>query len=363
MWRTVMDNETTTVKRAAKIMLSALATCGLLLGLGLGCSATNDNATASGAGGSDTVGVGGGGGGGGGEAGQGGVVNTVTVGSGGAQSGCEKVDFLFVVDNSVSMADQQAALIASFPNFISTIQNTLSATSDYHIMVVDTDAETRCTAEGCANPDTFAQQLCTQPVAGYACNTMFEACDTTLGAGVVHPAGKGASNKPCDVFGGNRYAVEGDPDLASTFGCLAMVGLAGHPTERPMDAMVAALAAPINDAAGCNQGFLRDDAILVITFMSDDPFYEDSGTPQDWYDAVVAAKKGNKDAVAVLGFTPNFAGCGPPKSMDKGKHWSEFVALWGDRGLEVSVCEPDFAPYFTESVKIIDEACDNFEPK
>ncbi len=232
-----------------------------------------------------------------------------------------------------------------------------------YIMVVDTDAETRCTPEGCAVPDTFAQELCTQPVGGYACNTAFEACDSVLGAGVVHPAGKGASNKPCSVYGGNRYAVEGDPDLAGTFECLAMVGLAGHPTERPMDAMVAALSEPLLADDGCNDGFLRDDAILVITFMSDDPFYEDSGTPQDWYNAVVAAKKGNKDAVAVLGFTPTAEGCGPAKSLDKGKHWAEFIGLWGDRGLEVSVCEPDFAPYFTESVKIIDEACDNFDPK
>jgi len=329
--------------------------------LGGGCSATN--AVNDGGGGIEELVGTGGSGATGGAGGQGGSEVTVTVGTGGAESGCEKVDFLFVVDNSISMADQQAALVASFPSFINTIQSTLSATSDYHIMVVDTDAETRCTPQGCSAPDTFAQQLCTQPVGGYACNTTFDACDSVLGAGVVHPAGKGASNKPCNVYGGNRYAVEGDPDLAGTFECLAMVGLAGHPTERPMDAMVAALSQPLVADDGCNDGFLRDDAILVITFMSDDPLYEDSGTPQDWYNAVVAAKKGNKDAVAVLGFTPAAEGCGPAKSLDKGKHWSEFIALWGERGLEASVCEPDFAPYFTESVKIIDEACDNFDPK
>ena len=55
------------------------------------------------------------------------------------QMGCEKIDFLFVIDNSGLMDDEQANLVASFPNFISTIQNTLMA-QDYHIMAVDTDA-------------------------------------------------------------------------------------------------------------------------------------------------------------------------------------------------------------------------------
>jgi len=322
----------------------------------VGCSATQPLDDGLGSDPVDVTGVGGAGG----ATGQGGTEVTIAVGAGGGSSGCDKVDFLFVVDNSVSMSDQQAALVASFPDFINTIQSTLSATSDYHVMVVDTDAETRCSPAGCATPDVQAQQLCIQPVGGYACNTTFEACDNTLGAGVVHPAGKGASNQPCDVYGGNRYAVEGDPDLAGTFGCMATVGLAGHPTERPMDAMVAALSEPLIQAGGCNEDFLRDDAILVITFMSDDPYYEDSGTPQDWYDAVVAAKNGNEDAVAVLGFTPAAEGCGPDKGTGEGEHWSEFISMWGDYGLEVSVCEPDFGPYFAESVTIIDEACDNF---
>ena len=38
--------------------------------------------------------------------------------------GCQKADFLFIVDNSGSMQDEQNNLIASFPGFISTIQDT-----------------------------------------------------------------------------------------------------------------------------------------------------------------------------------------------------------------------------------------------
>ncbi len=284
---------------------------------------------------------------------------SLTTGSGGASTGCEKVDFVFIVDNSVSMAEQQAALIKSFPSFISTIQSTIKAGSDYHIMVVDTDAETRCTPANCKSGAMNAKDLCINTSdGGYACKTSFEKCDSVLGAGVVHAAGEGASNQDCMLEGGQRYIVEAEADKEAAFSCIAKVGLAGHPQERPMDAMVASLAADINAPDGCNAGFLREDAILVLTFISDDPNYEDEGTPQDWYDAVVAAKGGNAEAVAVLGFTPAFQGCATKPGA--GDHWSEFIALWGDRGLEASVCEDDYGAPFTEAVKIIDETCDEF---
>src|SRR5262249_43211965 len=58
----------------------------------------------------------------------------------GKPDGCDKIDFLFVVDNSGSMAEEQASLVASFPGFIATIADTVAAT-DFHVMVVDTDEE------------------------------------------------------------------------------------------------------------------------------------------------------------------------------------------------------------------------------
>src|SRR5688500_8456562 len=39
-------------------------------------------------------------------------------GSGGMDEGCQKVDFLFVIDNSASMEDEQDALIEAFPGFM-----------------------------------------------------------------------------------------------------------------------------------------------------------------------------------------------------------------------------------------------------
>lgn len=280
-------------------------------------------------------------------------------GSGGEpEMGCQAVDFLFVIDNSVSMQNEQEALIGAFPGFMAAIESALAVGSDYHVLVTDTDAWGRCDT---ANPWEGARpnhSTCND----YIEQTVFDECDRTLGAGVVHPAGEAATNALCQPQGGNRYIVAGEPNLADTFACMATVGLAGHPSERPMDAMEAALEPGINQADGCNAGFLRDDALLVVTFVSDDPNYEDAGEPQDWYDAVVAAKNGDPGGVVVLGLTPDWAGC--QSGSPKGSHWSEFVSMWNDNGLHGNVCSSaeDYVVFFEAAVSTIAQACDVFEP-
>jgi hypothetical protein len=256
--------------------------------------------------------------------------------------GCQAVDFMFVIDNSISMQDQQNALKAAFPDFIDTITNTLP-TTDYHIMVVDTDAEGRCA------PGTCTHSTC-QAADQYACGNQFVACDTIRGAGVTHPAGEGATNAPCVLQGGNRYIVEGQPDLATTFECIASVGLAGNSSERPLDGMVEAVSPALQAGGGCNDGFLRDDAILVVTFLSDDPNVEDQNTAQTAYDAIVAAKNGNADAIVMLGLIP--AGQ---------SHWTDFIGMFGVRGIEGPIASNDYNQFFLDAVAIIEDTCLDFE--
>ena len=54
--------------------------------------------------------------------------------------GCDKIDFLFVVNNTPSMAAEQQKLIAAFPDFFAALQAEVQPAADAHIMVVDTDA-------------------------------------------------------------------------------------------------------------------------------------------------------------------------------------------------------------------------------
>ena len=289
---------------------------------------------------------------------EGGVVFDLPAGGDtGMVMGCRNVDFLFVIDNSVSMEDNQAALVGAFPGFMAAIEQTLDPASEFQILITDTDEWGRCNT---ANPwmgHSPTHSTCN----AYIESTVFDECDRVRGAGVDHPAGEYSSNEACTFASGRRYIDSSEPDLVDAFSCAATVGTAGHPSERPMESMVAALEPAINAAGGCNDGFLRDDALLVITFLSDDPHKMDNGQPQDWYDAVVEAKGGDATAVVVLGLTPAWAGC---LGTDAQQHWVDFIELWGEQGLHGNICgsAAEYVTFFESAVSTIDEACDNFQP-
>ncbi len=305
--------------------------------------------------------------------------------------GCDKVDFLFVVDNSGSMADEQQALIDSFPQFISAIDARIGASQDFQVMVVDVDAwvfgecPPACTeAAACDATASCGVTLeCGYPCAlrdlcedgAYVCNqTQPDSCEDVLGAGVVHPRGRGASATECDFATGARYMTAAEPDLAGAFGCAARVGTGSTAdTEQPMDAMVRALATE-GDAAACNAGFLRDDAILVVTFITDedDDPTDSTGSPAGWHDALVDAKHGDADAVVVLGlFGDNDQPGGLCTALshdfatgaEPAPRLRAFVEMWGERGHVGSVCAEDYAPFFSAAVDTIGQACDDFVPQ
>jgi hypothetical protein len=293
-------------------------------------------------------------------------------------TGCDKVDFLFVIDNSGSMSDEQSNLIASFDGFIGAIQNTLEA-QDYHVMVVSTDAggsggySVTCTNGVCSCTPVPAccEQVCnglSDSCNGFACDDLPGGeCETTLGAGKIFEE-DGTSCLPED---GPRYMTQAEPDLAGTFSCAAHVCTYGDGNERPMEAMLEATSPALNAMDACNDGFVRDDAILVVTFITDEEdAMKSPGDPQDWYDGLLANKGGDPDAVAVLGLFGDGdlpGGECPPLTDDVGAEPSPrlraFVELFGDRGVAGSVCADDFIPFFLEAVDVVDFTCDEFRPE
>lgn len=295
----------------------------------------------------------------------------------GPTDGCSKVDFLFVIDNSISMGDEQQNLATSFPNFIQTIQD--DVVSDYHVMVIDTDGEDKwdeelveCIEDDC--PGEPADELCgiLPPENTWPCGDLptLDPCDATLGAGVHHD-GTDARNE-CGIPNGRRWLDDAQPNPAAAFDCIANL-YAGNSPELTMGGMLAAVSAPMVDAGGCNEGFLRDDAVLVVTFISDEEDLGDSiGDPATWHAELLARKGGNETAVVVLGLLGDTsladAVC-PPDSVpgSNGGEYSpqliEFVEAFGDRGLWGSVCAPDYGPFFDEAVALIDTACEEFEPE
>ena len=288
-------------------------------------------------------------------------------GGGGDEEACGAIDFLFVIDNSVSMADEQVALINSFPGFMAEIQENTAAGHNTHVMVADTDEWGLCTS-GNGWPGLVPDH--------HSCNayigaTMFDECDRTLGAGVLHPAGLDATNAPCSPSGGHRYMVEGEVDPVGTFACMAKVGVAGHYYERTMDSLLAAVAPGINGPGGCNEGFLRDDALLVVVIITDEADGPDdldegtsSGDPQTWFDDLVAVKSGDAESIVVVSLVHSALACPPPSpaAAFDGTNIALFTSMFGSNGYVGGICEPDYAPLFADAVDIIDAACDDFQP-
>ena len=173
---------------------------------------------------------------------------------------------------------------------------------------------------------------------------------------------------PCNVTGDQRFIEMGQPDLPGTFACLAEVGTEGSGDERQAGALVQALEA--SGPGSCNEGFLRDDAILVVTVITDeDEGYMDAGSPGDpaqWKSKVMAAKNGDEEAMVVLGLIGDGGQPGAVCTETEGAGafaptLNEFVTSF-PRHVVGSVCEPNYADFFEQAVDIIKTTCEVYVP-
>ncbi len=281
--------------------------------------------------------------------------------------GCKgKVDLLFLISSFLTMKSEQAQLVASFPGFVATIQEKL-ADFDVHIMVANPIGKwAGWPCEGGCNDDP---QTCSEY--GYQCNVypkLITPCDNTLGAGLIFNAGGYAANRQCELFGGNRYIISGEPDMKDAIECIAKVGVSGG--DPPMgDALIAALEPKINAGDGCNEGFLREKALLVVVFISDISDEESTSWPYQQYDAIIAAKK-DPNAVVMLGVVPQplkqgeqkKPGCTydeDPINKDKIR---DLIDRFPNRAYG-DTCADNYAPFFAQAADLIGEVCGNFVPQ
>lgn len=253
-------------------------------------------------------------------------------------SECTLVDLLFVIDNSNSMLAEQANLIASFDGFIAGIQANLDEVNDYHIGVVTTD-DYALNQDGCR---------------------MLGALVTESAAGVCGPWAEG------------RYISLAD-ELESAFTCTANVGAGGDTNERQIEAALRAIGPELAGPGACNEGFLRDNALLVIVLITDEddpgaplPGQGSAGDPSSWFTEVVA-RKGVETNVVVLAL----AGLPPPNACNYdqpfegaqiGWRIEQFVKrfTYGRMG---DVCTDDYSGFFAAALELISDACIDFTPQ
>ncbi|MCY0992235.1 hypothetical protein OV203_34175 [Nannocystis sp. ILAH1] len=282
-------------------------------------------------------------------------------------AGCKgKIDFVFVISALFTMAGEQDQLVASFPGFLDVLE-TKFAGFDRHIISVNTDEKWRglgCeAAENCGNKGNCGPNAMDY-VCGSHADTVFK-CDRTRGAGLLYNAGPYATNHPCELYGGNRYIIEGETD-PDAFACIAQVGTFGD--DPPLaDTLVAAVSDELNGPGGCNEGFLRDDALLVFVFIMDNEDDESVLSAKKVHDAVVAAKGGDEHAVVGLAIIaqPLEGEPVPGCVYDDGLwpiHLREVIKTF-DYHHEGNICADSYDGFFSEAADLVHEACNAFIPQ
>ena len=159
-----------------------------------------------------------------------------------------RYDLLFVIDNSDSMAEEQASLAANFDRFITVLQEIEGGLPDVHLAVVTTDMGGSDVIPKCNDSDDGAFQ--TTPSADCPLGDAFSLDGTFL----IDVADESQAD-------GRRRNYSGS--LNEAFSCIAQVGTTGCGFEMPLEAMRRGLL----DAPA---SFLREDAFLAVIFITDE---------------------------------------------------------------------------------------------
>ena len=163
------------------------------------------------------------------------------------QLATKKLDVLFVVDASGSMMPEQAALIASAgEQLFGQLATDLGGPADLHLAIISPDVGTGIpSVPGC-------------PATNY--DGRFR-----IGTeGAVCPIDGTFIIDEDDGQGGRTVNYTGT--LADAFGCAASLGFAGCGFEQPLEATRLALDGTHPE----NAGFLREDALLLVVFVTDE---------------------------------------------------------------------------------------------
>jgi hypothetical protein len=243
------------------------------------------------------------------------------------RGGCRKVDYLFVIDNSASMLTHQRRLVESFGVFIDGVEQTQASLESVHVGVVSTDAY----SGNIDNPD--------------------ESC-LALGGLITKTEGHNSSETQCGPYAeGHNYMTERD-DLEVTFPCAAQVGTTGNNEERPLEALTSAVV-DLDRPGLCNDGFIRDDALLVVVIVTDE---DDPGPVGFRYDRLVEAKRGHADNVVVVGLVNEPDTDCPLTGHATVAHLlTEFIGMF-TYGFVAPVCG-DYASMFEQAIAVVEEAC------
>lgn len=164
--------------------------------------------------------------------------------------GTNAVDILWLVDNSGSMEAEQQELGARFDEFVTALAD---LQADFHMAVVTTDLNDPQRA-GVFNvgPGNLLSDGCS----GIPAELSYCA-DVQRDGSFVRRGDYGAADEALDI-----------EQLQRDFRCMASAGSCGSGFEQGLEALSTALGP--ERLNGANQGFLREDAFLLVIVLSDE---------------------------------------------------------------------------------------------
>jgi hypothetical protein len=149
-----------------------------------------------------------------------------------------------------------------------------------------------------------------------------------------------SSGELCELANG-RYITKED-NLQDDIQCLLQTGTGPWDgMERPIEAMFEAFAPARTDPGGCNEGFLRDDASLLVVVVSSSDDKLSAGLPADWYDQLVLQKGGRRENVSIIEIVDTM---GPPNgcTAEEAKNLEDFGTEALPTHLAITdLCDPD----------------------
>jgi len=235
----------------------------------------------------------------------------------------EMVDLLLVIDNSMSMVDEQLMLQSALLGFFEQLGDDMSDVS-FHVAAVSTG------------------------------DIAFNLVDLSL--------------EPCTPEGEAYSSFSGDQSLevALELLCRTEVGLSVLASEAPIETTLGSLADAVD--GGINEGFLRPDALLSVIFITDedDDIIDGDGSlgePADWAAALTELAMVEAGAEAVVAYLL----MGPPEPNDceaielpdlnledellidaePGLRLGAFAELMPG-GLVGDICAPSYDDFFTD---------------
>ncbi len=228
------------------------------------------------------------------------------------QAPSNKVDILWVIDDSTSMKEEQAAVKAAGADFIAELDD---ADMDFHIGLITSDGD---------STNSKASVLLGTP------NYLTSACRD--------------DGNPVDCTYGTDFTN------------LVEQGTGGSDKEKGLEVALNAVSPPLSQ--NYNAGFVRDDALLMVIILSDENDCSDGGrlgdtTGEDCYTRydeltpVGDLVAGLQDVKAGTGGVV-LSGIIGPEAVENcqfavpGKRYSEAIKMMG--GVEADICLQDYSP-------------------